>query len=127
MRLLLDTHILLWTLEGSPKLSSIAQELLGDDDNECWVSSASIWEIAIKTSLGKIRGEPMLDQLNAALEQSGLKSLDVTISHAAAVARTRVSHGDPFDRLLIAQCEVETMRLLTADATLARLPLAIRC
>ena len=127
MRLLLDTHVLLWALEGSPKLSSAARDLLADDENECWASSASVWEIAIKTAIGKVRAESLLAHIEGAIRDAGLKALAVTMGHAAAIARTRLSHGDPFDRQLVAQCEVETMRLLTADAVLARLPLALRC
>ena len=127
MRVLLDTHILMWALEDSPRLSMRAREVLGDPENECWVSSASIWEIAIKTALGKYRLGRPLSTLGAALEQAGLRALDVTIKHAAAVEGIRSPHADPFDRLLLAQCEVETMRLLTADKMLAKLPVAVGC
>lgn len=81
MRVLLDTHVVMWALAGSPRLST----------------------------------------------RAGLCMLDVTIRHAAAVERIRAPHADPFDRLLLAQCEVETMRLMTADKVLARLPVAIAC
>jgi len=127
VRILLDTHVLLWALADSPRLSVRARELLGDAGNECWASSASVWEIAIKSALGKIRGDFSLDQLEQAIEDAGLLPLDVTMRHATAIAKVTVPHGDPFDRLLVAQCEVETLRLLTADEVLARLPVAISC
>jgi len=127
VRILLDTHVLLWALADSPRLSARARELLGDGGNECWVSSASVWEIAIKSALGTIRGEFSLDRLEQGIDEAGLLPLDVTMRHAAAIAKVAVPHGDPFDRLLVAQCEIETLRLLTADEVLARLPVAISC
>lgn len=125
MRVLLDTHVLMWALEDSPQLSVTARGVLTDPDNECWVSSASVWEIAIKTALGKYRLGRPLATLEEAIERAGLRALDVTLKHAAAVERVRTPHGDPFDRLLLAQCEVETLRLLTADQVLASLPVAV--
>jgi PIN domain nuclease of toxin-antitoxin system len=127
VRVLLDTHVLLWALVDSPRLSARARSLLADAGNECWVSSASVWEIAIKSVLGKMRPEPALDYLESGIESAGFRTLDVTIRHASAVARISVPHADPFDRLLVAQCEVETLRLLTADRILARLPVAVSC
>lgn len=123
--MLLDTHILMWALEDSSRLSRRAREILVDPDNECWVSSVSVWEIAIKSVLGKYRLAKPLSVIEDAIEQAGLRSLDVTIRHAAAVAAVSTPHADPFDRLLLAQCEVETLRLLTADKVLARLPVAV--
>ena len=125
MRVLLDTHVLMWALEDSPQLSGRARAILTDPDNECWVSSASVWEIAIKTALGKYRLGKPLATLEEAVERAGMRTLDVTIKHAAAVEGIRTLHADPFDRLLLAQCEVETLRLLTADKLLAKLPVAI--
>lgn len=127
MRILLDTQVVLWALADSPRLSTRARDLLADAGNECWVSSASAWEIAIKSAIGKIRTGLALDRLEQGIEAAGFLTLDVTIRHAAAMARVPVPHGDPFDRLLVAQCEVETLRLLTADEQLARLPVAIPC
>lgn len=125
MRVLLDTHIVLWALADSPRLSRNARKVLADPDNECWVSSASVWEIAIKTALGKYRLDFPLSELEQAIEDAGLRPLDVTMRHAAAIETLVIPDADPFDRLLLAQCEVETLRLLTADSVLARLPVAI--
>ncbi len=126
MRVLLDTHILLWALGDSARLSPRALEILGDTDNECWVSSATVWEIAIKVALGKYRLKFPLARLEIAIVQAGFSCLDVSIRHALALERVKTPHIDPFDRLLIAQCEVETLRLLTADRLLIKLPIAVR-
>ncbi len=125
MRLLLDTHIVLWALADSPRLSKKARELLTDPENECWVSSASVWEIAIKVVLGKYPLGVPLAALEEAIEEAGFRSLDVSTRHATAIERVDAPLRDPFDRLLLAQCEVETLRLLTADKTLGRLPVAV--
>lgn len=125
MRLLLDTHILLWALADSRRLPARALQYLGDPANECWVSSASVWEIAIKTALGKYRPDVPLEDLEALIAEAGFRILNVTARHAIAITTVKIVHADPFDRLLLAQCQVETLRLLTADRALAALPLAI--
>lgn len=125
MRLLLDTHVLIWVLEDSPRLSRRARELVADPDSECWVSAASIWEMAIKSKLGKLQLASPLAAVERAISDSGLSALDVRLRHASAVERVEAAHGDPFDRLLLAQCEVETLRLLTADRLLADHPVAL--
>ena len=127
MRLLLDTHIVLWALADSPRLSVRARELLADPANECWVSAASVWEIAIKVVIGKHQLGFSVRELPDAISEVGLRALDVRPRHASAIAAVNVPHADPFDRLLVAQCEVETLRLLTADAVLGELPMALRC
>lgn len=125
MRVLLDTHVVLWALADSPRLTPAARRLLGDSDNECFVSSASAWEISIKVAIGKHRLAFPLDLLGEVIAESGLHTLDVTMPHALAVAAIDTPHADPFDRLLLAQCEIETLRLLTADRVLSQLPVAI--
>ena len=113
MRVLLDTHMMLWALTDSPRLSARARAVLADDENECWVSSASVWELAIKVMLGKYElGQP-LDRLGEAIEEAGFRTLDVTIRHAAAIERVAVPHSDPFDRLLLAQARIEGLTLVT--------------
>jgi PIN domain nuclease of toxin-antitoxin system len=125
VRVLLDTHTVLWAMADSERLSAKARAVLADAENECWVSSASVWEIAIKVLLGKhTLGQP-LAQLGEVIEEAGFRTLDVTVRHAAAIERVAVPHADPFDRLLLAQCEVETLRLLTADKVLSRLSVAV--
>lgn len=115
MRLLLDTHVYLWAVAGSAMLKPGTRRLIEAADR-VYVSAASIWEIAIKAKLGKIDADPQA--LVAAIDASGFVELPVRAEHAAAVARLAPHHGDPFDRLLVAQATVEPLRLLTADAAL---------
>jgi PIN domain nuclease of toxin-antitoxin system len=117
MRLLLDTHIFLWAAAGSRLLKPAARRILESAD-EVYVSAASIWEVALKARLGKIKADP--EALAAAIDASGFVELPITSSHAAGVGRLEPHHNDPFDRLLIAQALAEPLKLLTADATLAR-------
>jgi PIN domain nuclease of toxin-antitoxin system len=117
MRLLLDRHAFLWAVAGSPLLKSPARRVIEAAD-QVYVSAASIWEIAIKARLGKIDADP--DLLVAAIGDSGFEELPVRAVHAAAGARLAPLHGDPFDRLLVAQAIAEPLKLLTADAMLAR-------
>lgn len=120
MNLLLDTHVALWAITDNPSLSAKARELILAPRSTVWVSSVSIWEIAIKHSLG--RGEmPVSGQ--AALRyfrEAGYRLLAIEPEHAAAVEGLPDHHQDPFDRLLVAQAMVEPMRLMTHDATVAR-------
>jgi len=118
MRLLIDTHILIWALEGSSRLSARAREFLRDPEHEHWVSAASVWEIAIKASIRKLTLSRPLGDLEKGIVAAGFRMLDISVRHAAAVPEIKLHHNDPFDRLLLAQCEVETLRLLTADQAL---------
>ena len=115
MRLLLDTHVFLWCVNDDRRLSKAARDLL-DGAAEIYVSSASIWEAAIKSRLGKLEAD--VDALASAIAASGFLELPVSAKHAAAVARLPDFHGDPFDRLLIAQAISEPLRFLTADSVL---------
>ncbi len=116
MRLLLDTHIFLWVVTGNSALKSPARRIIERAD-QVYVSAASVWEIAIKSRLGKIDAE--LGGLVEAIEASGLVELPVRAVHAAGVAKLPPHHTDPFDRLLLVQAISEPLRLLTADAMLA--------
>jgi PIN domain nuclease of toxin-antitoxin system len=122
VRLLVDTHVLIWALEGSSRLSRKGRELLRDPEHEHWVSAASVWEIAIKASICKLTLSRPLRELESGIEAAGFRLLDVTVRHAACVPDIDLPHADPFDRMLLAQCEVETLRLLSADAALSGLP-----
>lgn len=117
MRLLLDTHIFLWAVSGSPLLKPAVRRLIEGAD-EVYVSAASIWEIAIKARLGKIDADP--HELAAAIDASGFVELPVSAAHAAEVTKLELHHNDPFDRLLIAQALVEPLRLVTIDEVLAK-------
>lgn len=118
MRLLLDTQIALWALTGSDRLGALAQGLIEDAANEIYVSTASVWEIAIKHALG--RGDMPVSGARAAVlfAQAGYRELPLTWQHAAAVDDLPAIHGDPFDRMLVAQALTEPMRLLSRDAAL---------
>jgi PIN domain nuclease of toxin-antitoxin system len=117
MRVLLDTHILLWWLTDDRRLPKEAEKIIKDGDNEVYVSAASIWEVAIKTALGQIKADPFAIQ--EAIAPSGFLELPITGAHAAQVSRLPQHHRDPFDRMLVAQSLVEPMRLLTTDKLLA--------
>lgn len=125
MRLLIDTHILIWALEGSAQLSPRAKELLLDPEHEHWVSAASVWEIAIKASIRKLTLSRPLADLEKGILAAGFRVLDISIRHAIAVSEIDLHYNDPFDRMLLAQCEVETLRLVSADRALARIPAVI--
>jgi PIN domain nuclease of toxin-antitoxin system len=113
---LLDTQIALWALAGHRRLAREARRLI--ETNHVVVSAASIWEIAIKTAIGKLDADPA--EVRNALAPSGFGELPVTGEHAARVATLPAHHRDPFDRLLVAQSLVEGLTLLTADVQLAR-------
>ena len=114
MRVLLDTHLLLWALGSPLKLSADTRKLV--DTSEVFVSAASIWEISIKAGLGKLKAD--VAEVLAAIAPAGLGLLPITAEHAARVARLPTHHKDPFDRILIAQALTEPMILLTNDKAL---------
>lgn len=119
MNLLLDTHIALWAITDSPRLSSDARQLILSAKTTVWVSAASIWEIAIKHSLGRgempVSGQESLQYFKAA----GYRILSIEPEHVVAVEGLAAHHRDPFDRLIVAQAIVEPMRLLTHDPLVA--------
>jgi PIN domain nuclease of toxin-antitoxin system len=115
VRVLLDTHLLLWALASPSKMPAAASRMINDED--IYVSAASIWEISIKISLGKMRGDPR--EVIEALAPAGFRSLPITHEHAARVLVLPPIHKDPFDRMLVAQALSEPMILLTNDAALA--------
>ncbi|MCE2449714.1 MAG: type II toxin-antitoxin system VapC family toxin [Candidatus Latescibacteria bacterium] len=122
MTLLLDTHLLLWAAGDPERLSAESQDLLGDPATELMFSTASIWEVVIKNALGRsdFRVEPRL--LRDGLIQNGYSELAVRSEHALAVGRLPPLHKDPFDRILIAQAQVENVTLLTTDDKVACYP-----
>jgi PIN domain nuclease of toxin-antitoxin system len=120
MRVLLDTHIAIWALTTREKLSQTARALIADPQNEIWVSAASIWEISIKFAIGKKNAPPFSGKTAiSSFQQAGYFVLDITAAHAAEVGELPLIHGDPFDRLIIAQALFEPMRLLTHDEQVA--------
>jgi PIN domain nuclease of toxin-antitoxin system len=126
VRLLLDTHILIWSVHDSSHLSANAKNLITDLDNELFFSAASLWEIAIKTSLGRGNFQVDLKRLRSALLQTGYDEIQVLGSHSFALSGLPPIHKDPFDRMLVAQAISEGVTLLTADPTVASYPGPIR-
>ena len=120
MRLLVDTHLLLWAVASSSRLPRAARALIEDPANEVYYSAASIWEIAIKSALRRKDFRVDVLALLAALPRMGFVELPVTGAHAARVVQLANIHRDPFDRLLVAQSIVEPLTLMTNDALLAR-------
>ena len=120
MNLLLDTHVALWAITDSPRLTAQARELIELPRATVWVSAATVWEIAIKHSLGRgdmpVSGQEALGYFR----QSGYRLLAIEPEHAAAAEPLPAHHADPFDRILVAQALTEPMRLLTHNATVAR-------
>jgi PIN domain nuclease of toxin-antitoxin system len=114
MKLLLDTHLLLWAATGSG-LSETATRRIENPDAELMFSAASIWEVAIKSSQGRADFDIDASVLRRGLLQSGYDELAITSAHAAAVATLPDHHRDPFDRIMIAQAIVEGITFLTAD------------
>jgi len=121
MRLLLDTHVYLWAVANHPRLGLGIRAQIEQAD-EVYVSSASIWEIAIKVGLGKLVADT--GQLVEAIDGSGFKSLLVTPQQAALVAGLPALHNDPFDRLLVAQALRESLTIVTADEIVPRYSVA---
>jgi PIN domain nuclease of toxin-antitoxin system len=118
MRLLLDTHVLLWALVEPDRLSRLTRETLEDSANDVLFSAASIWEIAIKAQLGRIDFPVRPAVIADAAVRTGFVELVVRADAAAKVADLPLHHRDPFDRLLVAQAMSEPARLLTADPLL---------
>jgi PIN domain nuclease of toxin-antitoxin system len=123
---LLDTQILLWAAAGSDRLTSAARRLIGDPANTLVFSAASLWEIAIKSGLGRDDVQVDAKRLRTGLGDNGYVELPVTGAHAAAVADLPPLHRDPFDRLLIAQARIEGLELVTADRIVAQYGGSIR-
>ncbi len=126
MKLLLDTHLLLWVAGDSKRLSKTARNLIEDPQNELLFSALSIWEIALKRSLrpDEVLADARL--VRRALLDNGYSELAVTSEHAVNVDRLPMIHKDPFDRMLISQAMVEGVTLLTSDMKVAKYPGPIR-
>jgi PIN domain nuclease of toxin-antitoxin system len=126
LKLLLDTHLLLWAAGQPKRLSAEARRLIEDPENELLFSAASIWEVAIKSGLGREDFEADARVFRRELIDNGYVELVIRSEHAAATADLPPIHKDPFDRLLIAQSLVEGITLLTADPLVARYPQPVR-
>lgn len=126
MKLLLDTHVLLWAAGEPARLSASARRLINDADNEPFFSVASLWEIAIKRGLGRKDFQVDARLVRRGLLDNGYSELPIMSDHVVAVEDLPAIHKDPFDRLLVAQATVEGITLLTLDLVVARYPGPIR-
>jgi PIN domain nuclease of toxin-antitoxin system len=121
MNLLLDTHAFLWWVMDDPRLSQRARELLADGDNRLLFSAASGWEIAIKTHIGRLAlPEPAEHFVPAQLAANAIENLPVLLSHALRTGALPNHHRDPFDRMLVAQSQLEGLPVLSSDPLLAQ-------
>lgn len=121
MRILLDTHAAVWAVSRPEKVPEAIRKLIEDGENSVWVSIVSIWEIAIKQALGR-KSAPEILAENAIVDfrEAGFELLDLKVEHTIAVASLRRKHhGDPFDRMLVAQALHEPLRFVTHDSALA--------
>jgi PIN domain nuclease of toxin-antitoxin system len=121
LRLLLDTQVLIWTLTNPKGLSEQARNAISAGDNRVFVSLATPWEMAIKTALGNLAPP---DDLEAQLDEQRFELLPIALRHTRAVASLPHLHGDPFDRMLIAQAQVDGMTLVTSDRKIRSYPVA---
>lgn len=126
MKLLLDTQLLLWAASEPDRLSFDAREMIGDARNQLLFSAASLWEVAIKSGLGRHDFHADASLLRRGLADNGYIELAITGEHATAIARLPPIHKDPFDRMLVAQSTVEGIQLLTADPIVAQYPGSVR-
>ena len=126
MKLLLDTHLLIWAAIGSDRLSVKSRKLLQDPLNELYFSAGSLWEIVIKHGLGRADFQVDARVLRRGLLDNGYQELPITSAHAVSIESLPPIHKDPFDRILVAQATVEGITLLTSDVLVAKYPGPIR-
>jgi PIN domain nuclease of toxin-antitoxin system len=119
MRLLLDSHSFLWFAEADPRLSLTARALIEDSGNEVFLSLGSIWEIAIKISQGKlVLDQPVMTLVQQEVSLDRIALLPITLDHLEVISALPFHHRDPFDRLLVAQAQVEALAIVSVDAVL---------
>lgn len=123
MRLLLDTHALLWSMDDETRLGTKAHGLISDPANDVFVSIASLWEIVIKASLGKLEGD--IAKIDAAIDSQGFSRLDIALPHLQALDSLPMHHRDPFDRLLIAQAQAEGLTFMSDDRNAPLYPVTL--
>ncbi len=121
MRLLLDTHILIWWTTDDPRLQRSQVEAIGAEENSIYVSAVSAWEISIKRNRAKLAFEGTVE---GALQRHRFEPLAVSIGHAEKAGSLPLIHSDPFDRLLVAQAQMEGLTLVTVDEQILRYPVA---
>lgn len=117
MKILLDTHALVWWIFDEPQLGLLARREISDSQNVIYVSSASAWEIATKYRIGKMpEAQELLENYTTILEQGQFQELPIATAHALKAGSLRIEHRDPFDRMLMAQAELEKMAIITYDS-----------
>lgn len=114
-KVLLDTHALIWWLEGAGKLSAEARRVIADPEATILVSAASAWEIAIKHQIGKFRVPDLIKDFRRRIDREGFVELPISLEHAVIAGTLPGKHKDPFDRVLIAQSQVEDIAIVTRD------------
>ena len=124
-RFLIDTHVLVWYLDGNKRLSGEVRDLINDDDNSVAVSIASIWELAIKLSLKKIETKISLPDIEAYIIEREFTMLNISFKHLNALSALLIHHRDPFDRLLIAQALTEDLTIISADKEFQAYPVPV--
>jgi len=126
MRFLLDTMVWLWSVGEVARLNKEARDLLMAPEHELYFSAASVWEIAIKVSIGRLQlPEPLRPLVSRETQRQSLRPLQISYSHALAVSDLPLHHSDPFDRLLVAQARSEGLVLITSDRDIRRYPVEI--
>ncbi len=123
MRLLLDTHILLWWLADDAALPTAAKAAIGDPESEIFVSAATAWELAIKCALGRL--EFPIEQMGVILEEAGFTPLPIKVQHGIIAGALPTHHHDPFDRMLIAQAQHDGLTIVTVDSMIRRYAVSV--
>ena len=126
MQLLLDTHPFIWFINGDNHLPKKVKSLITDSENECFISIASIWEIAIKSSLGRLELASDFDQITNFLFENDITILPIKFSHLQTLMTLEYYHRDPFDRIMIAQSISENLLLLSKDGEFAKYSVRLR-
>ena len=120
MRVLLDTHVALWWLKGDRRIPRRVQDVVAHPDTEAFVSAATIWEIAIKSKLGKLpAAAAAVETMPACFTEIGFALLDINAAHAKRAGSLPLHHRDPFDRMLVAQATIESLTLISGDPVLS--------
>ena len=126
MKLLLDTHSFLWFVNDNPRLSEHLKDLIEDENNDIYLSFASLWEMSIKYNLGKLTFDTSYEEfVDEEIIKSNIKLLDIKLEHFKINATLPLHHKDPFDRLIIAQSIVEEIPVITVDLAFAKYPVNI--
>ena len=125
MNLLLDTHVLIWWMQGSKRIGPRARAALFETGVRLWLSPASVWEMSIKSAAGRLRLDSPLEESISSLSKHGVRSLPISVRHALAAGNLPFQHHDPFDRMLVAQAQCEGLTLVTVDPQVMAYDIAV--